>query len=453
MNLRYALFFLIIVLGGLKAEESIWVELETESPLLPLYMTPLSDHQAGFNPEYLKHLQEILAYDLNYNGMTKLISDNKNLNELIKKGSFEELGDPADLKKVPTYYIVKSRVRDKKLSVRLITLSNLSMKAIDDIVLTGDLSKDRRQIHRLADTLHKHLFGVAGIASTHFLFTNKSLSPRTQKVVSEVYEADWDGANARPLTQDCGYAVTPAYLPPKEGSASGSFLYVSYATGQPKIYYSSLKEYKPVRFSLMKGNQLMPAVSKNRNQIAFVSDVTGNPDLFIQSINSDGSLKGKPSQIFSAPKASQGTPTFSPDGKNIAFVSNKDGAARVYFMEIPTPGASLKNLRPTLVSRHTKESTAPAWSPDGKKIAYASRTDGIRQIWVYDLEKKHERQLTHGPGNKENPAWAPNSLHLIFNSTQNDIADLYILNLNQPEAIKVTSGLGSKRFPSWEPRL
>ena len=432
------------------------MELETESPLLPLYMLPMSDQGAGLDAKYLKELEGVLRYDLKYNGMTRLLPDDKKVTEALKKVSFEDVGKAEVLKKSNAYYIVKARVKDKKLGVRLITVNNQSVKAIDGILLTGNLSKDRRQIHRVADTLYKELFGTPGIASTHILFTNKAWCPRTKKMVSEVYEADWDGKNARALTFDCGYAVTPTYIPPKPGNAAGAFFYVAYPGGQPKIYYSSLKEFKPVKFSSMRGNQLMPAVTQGRDQVAFISDITGNPDLFVQPIHEDGSLNGKPSQIFSAYKATQGTPTFSPDGKKIAFVSNKDGAARVYVMDVPGPGVSVRDLKPNLVSRHTKESTAPAWSPDGKKIAYTSRTDGVRQIWVFDLEKNQERQLTKGPGNKENPAWGPDSLHLVFNCTKDEIADLYVLNLNQPEAVKLDMtelGKGSRRFPSWEPRF
>lgn len=445
-------FFLICFSFSWSNEDPIYVELETESTLLPLYLSPVYDQNSGFPPDYLEKLRKILAYDLNYNGMTKIVEGNKNQANLLQKAPFEEKGELADLQKLNSYFVVKARVKNKKLGIRLIIVNNFSMKQIDNIELSGNLAKDRRQLHQVADLIHKHLFGVEGIASTHILFTAKVKSAETGKYVSEIYESDWDGANIRPLTVNCGYAVTPAYVPPKPGFSVGSFFYVSYKNGQPKIFYSSLSEYKPIRFSLLKGNQLMPTVSRQRDKVAFISDVTGNPDLFLQSVNPDGSPKGKPSQIFSTNKAAQGTPSFSPDGQNIAFVSNKDGSPRIYMMSIPSPGTSLKNVRAELVTRYNKESTAPSWSPDGKKIAYMSLTDGARQIWVYDLEKRKERQLTQGPGNKENPSWAPDSLHIVFNAADKGSSELYILNLNQPETVKISSGLGDKRFPSWEPR-
>lgn len=447
---KYLSLLFLIIFSFSAAEETIYVELETESPLLPLYLSPMYDQTAGFEAGYLEKLRQVLAYDLNYNGMTYVVDGTKGQGALLQKVPFEEKGDKADLEKLKAYFVVKVRVKNKKLGARLIVVNSNAMKEVDGLSLTGDLSKDRRQMHALADLIHKHLFGSDGVASTHILFTKKIKGPK--EWVSEVYEADWDGANVRAVTQGAGYVVTPAYVPPKAGFTAGAFFYVSYKNGQPKIYYSSLNQFSPVRFSLLKGNQLMPALSCQRDKVAFICDVTGNPDLFLQPIKPDGTPNGKPSQIFATHKATQGTPTFSPDGSKVAFVSNKDGSPRIYIMKIPAPGTALKNVKAELISRYNKESTAPAWSPDGKKIAYTALTEGTRQIWIYDLDKRKERQLTRGPGHKENPSWAPDSLHLTFNAMNKNVADIYILNLNQPQAIKITNGIGDKRFPAWEPR-
>lgn len=196
----------------------------------------------------------------------------------------------------------------------------------------------------------------------------------------------------------------------------------------------------------------MPTVSPTLDKIAFISDITGNPDLFVQDFSQEEGLLGKPRQVFCAPGATQGTPTFSPDGKKLAFVSNKDGTPRIYTLDIPPPGASLKELKPKMISKKTRENTCPAWSPDGKKIAYSALASGTRQIWIYDIISGEEMQLTDGYGHKENPAWGPNSMHLIFNSSTPTTSDLFMINLNQKKAVKITSGPGEKRFPAWEGR-
>jgi TolB protein len=215
---------------------------------------------------------------------------------------------------------------------------------------------------------------------------------------------------------------------------------------------SSLKDGTGQRLTYLPGTQLMPAVSWQRDKVAFISDVTGNPDLFVQPFSPETGAQGKPQQVFSAKQATQGSPCFSPDGKKLAFVSNKDGSPRIYVISIPQPGASLKNIKANLITKRNRENSAPSWSPDGKKIAYCARSQGERQIWVYDFTTNEERQLTEGAGNKENPSWAPDSLHLVFNSSDTNHSELFLINLNQAESIQITGGPGEKRFPNWEPR-
>jgi TolB protein len=372
---------------------------------------------------------------------------------LVKNEQFEQFGKPEDWKTLGVFYVIKVQLKDKNLTARMLSVHANTVKSIENIPLTGNLGDDRRQIHHIADLIHKTLFGSPGIAGTRILYTIKSQSTEAKKDnwASEVWEADYDGGNARQVSQNGGYCVTPVYIPPKPGYASGSFLYASYKTGQPKLYISSVTDAEGVRFSYLRGNQLMPAISRQRDQVAFISDVTGNPDLFLQVFSPEKGPIGKPRQIFRTYMATQGSPTFSPDGKQIAFVSNKDGSPQIYVMDIPAEGTKLKDIKARLITKTNRENTAPSWSPDGTKLAYCAMTKGARQIWVYDFDKNQEWQLTQGSGNKENPTWAPNSLHLIFNSTDANASELYLVNLNQPKATKITSGAGEKRFPNWEP--
>jgi TolB protein len=437
---KFRLLFLVLLLfqemtalSG-KEEDTFVIALGTEAKQLPLYLSLQED--SSFNPSYLNQLEAILRFDLDHNGRTLV----------QQKGVEDEALAPSlsTLKKKGIYAAIYLDIRNQQISALILSVASGLQKRSPTLDLTGDLSQDRRQIHRLADGIHQELFGTPGIASTHLLYTVKKGSQ------SEVWEADYDGFNARQVTHQGGYCLTPAYIPPRPGYSSSSLVYVSYQIGQPKIYAASLKNGIGHRLVNLRGNQLMPAISLQRDKVAFISDVAGHPDLFIQSFSPETGAVGKPQQVYASRHGVQGSPAFSPDGKKIAFVSNKDGSTRIYMMPIPAPGAPLKELKPRLITHQSRESSAPAWSSDGSKLAYCALTQGVRQIWIYDFKRDQEQQLTQGPGNKENPTWAPNSEHLVFNSTGAQGSDLYLIHLHQPQAVKITQGPGDKRFPNWE---
>jgi TolB protein len=422
------LLFIFFLGFPLFANDEITVHLTTQNNLAPLFIHSIAESGSGFEKNYLAALEKVVRFDFDHNGVTQICSS--------PNGS-------------ATLDIL---IDQKKLSMKL-TRGKIS-KGVDQIVLTGDLNKDRQTLHRIHDTLLGALYDAKGVASARVIYTVKTRkTDQSSQWVSDVWEADYDGANARQTTQENCLIVTPTFVPAKEGSRARHFLYVSYKGGQPKIFAAALGEAAGKRLTYLRGNQLMPAISPTLDKMAFISDITGNPDLFVQDFSLEKGLLGTPRQVFCAPSATQGSPTFSPEGKKLAFVSNKDGTPRIYILDIPEAGTSVKNLKPKMITKKTRDNTCPAWSPDGKKIAYSAMASGTRQIWVYNLETGEEIQLTDGNGHKENPAWAPNSLHLLFNSCTANFAELYMINLNQKKAVKITSGPGEKRFPSWEPNL
>lgn len=446
------LLFLVLPMLVFAKEESeqIVVRLATENQLMPLYLSQMANDPSGFDVGYVRKLEEVLEFDLGHNGMTYIVAKSPEKEKLAN--SLEGSGKAWHAQNV--FFVVKASVnKDKQLSAKLLEVNSGTISNLDGIALTGVIGQDRRRIHKLADAIHKTLFDTDGIASTHILYSVRKNVSGQNKWTSEIIEADYDGENARVVVRDAGYALNPTYIPPKPGFTTNSFFYVAYKTAQPKIYVASLKEGVGRRLTSLRGNQLMPAINRQRDTVAFISDVTGNPDLFLQQFSAESGAIGKPRQIFAGKKATQGSPVFSPDGKKIAFVSNKDGSPKIYVIDIPAEGVPLKDIKAQLVSKHCKEASAPSWSPDGKKLAYCALTGGVRQIWTYDFTTKEERQITQGAGHKENPSWAPNSVSLVYNCSENNVCDLYLINLNQPKAAKITSGPGEKRFPSWEPRV
>lgn len=447
----FKLSILMILLSPLFAcaqeeTQEIRVHLSTSSPLHSIYVGKITSQAALFDSSYLISLENILTYDLNYNGATKITPRSAEKEQLVNAKENTTAFHVPTWKGWGVNYALRCHLNGRLLQISAFNVQTGSLQTFSDISLSGDLNQDRKQIHKLADSIHRLFFQEDGVANTRILFAYQTKNGEGSNWISEIWECDWDGANSKQLTHEESYCVTPVAIPYHNRYNNDRFLYVSYKIGQPKIYIGSLKGGEGKRLIDLRGNQLLPTISPRRDKIAFICDAGGRTDLFLQSFNPETAEMGKPVQLYSYPRSTQASPTFSPDGSKIAFVSDKDGGMRIYTIPaIPTE----KRPQALLISKQNRENSCPCWSPDGTKLAYSAKTNGIRQIWIYDFRTQEECQLTSGSGNKENPCWAPDSKHIVFNSTDGSASELYIVNLNQPEAIKISRGPGKKHYPTW----
>ena len=126
-------------------------------------------------------------------------------------------------------------------------------------------------------------------------------------------------------------------------------------------------------------------------QIAFVSHRDGNPEIYV--MDADG---GNPRNLTNN-RDKDYSPSWSPDGKRIVFMSNRDGHLRddipgistyeIYVMD--ADGGNPQNL-----TNDPRDDRNPSWSPDGKRIAFASDRDGFKnddliitdEIYVMDAD-------------------------------------------------------------------
>jgi Tol biopolymer transport system component len=94
---------------------------------------------------------------------------------------------------------------------------------------------------------------------------------------------------------------------------------------------------------------------------------------------------------------------WSPDGTKIVFASDRSGFFRLYVMD-----ADGHNVREMTHSDNPGGNAYPAWSPDGKRIAFTNSTpDGSRQIFMIDADGKNTKQLTKDGIFNCYVAWSP----------------------------------------------
>jgi Tol biopolymer transport system component len=135
----------------------------------------------------------------------------------------------------------------------------------------------------------------------------------------------------------------------------------------------------PQRFLASTGQNHSPSYSPNGKTIAFVSDRSGNPEIW--TCDADGKQLRQLTH-FGGPWL--GTIRWSPDGKKIVFDARPQGHSAVYVMDLESNAMQVLEMQPFEVRR-------PSWSRDGKSLYYDSTTKGLPQVWKHDLASGHNQ--------------------------------------------------------------
>lgn len=279
----------------------------------------------------------------------------------------------------------------------------------------------RAQAHAFADDIVLKLTGKPGIARTKIAFKGQNGSN------TEIFVADYDGANAIPVTRDNALVAAPCWVPGK-----WILYFTSYKSGWPDIHSADLKSGERRVIAKYPGLNTSAAISPDGRRIAMILSKSGSPDLFVANADGTG-LK----RLTTTP-ADESSPCWSPDGKTICFVSRASGLPRLYV--IPADGGQMRRLN----TAGAGSVTEPDWSPDGQTIVFTALW-GRFQICTVPAGGGDVTILHEG----EDPSWAPNSRTIIFTRRKGGRSVLSLLDVHTKRVKDVAQSSGSWSQPSW----
>jgi len=172
-------------------------------------------------------------------------------------------------------------------------------------------------------------------------------------------------------------------------------------------------------------------------------NVTGTPGVFATRIayvlNQGGTYElqiadadGQNPQIALRSREPIISPAWSPDGRKLAYVSFESGKPVVYVHELATsqrvPVANFKG-----------NNSAPAWSPDGKTLAVVLTRDGLSQLYLINAEDgSNLRRLTRSPLIDTEPVFSPDGQSVFFTSDRSGNPQIYQIPVTGGEARRIT---------------
>ncbi len=150
-------------------------------------------------------------------------------------------------------------------------------------------------------------------------------------------------------------------------------------------------------------------------------------------------------------------PAISPDGKRLAFLSERGGLSIDLYIADATTGKILRKLTSTASDPHYSSIqfiySAGAWASDSSRIAIATVTGGHPALAIFQAESgnKEREDVITDVDEIFNPTWAPDGHAIAFTGMSQGLTDLFIYDLDARTLRRLTNDAFAELQPAWSP--
>jgi Tol biopolymer transport system component len=154
-----------------------------------------------------------------------------------------------------------------------------------------------------------------------------------------------------------------------------------------------------------------PAIVPDGSAVIYVSNRLGKHDLWVEALESGCPGTKPPRRLTNLEIVA--TPVVSPDGRWVAFFRVLQGGKRRDIWAVPLSGGT-----PVALVTGSAQNIHPAYSPDGKRLAFISDRSGLEHVWIVSLleglPSGEPWRLTDGAMADLFPAWSPEGGRIAF---------------------------------------
>jgi TolB protein len=385
---------------------------------------------------------DVVRSDLDYSGILELVS--KSMNPLQSPGTpadvdFKGWSDAPASAQLLAFGNLSASGNSLEIQAWLNDVRNSSLPPVIGKVYRGEVTdaQVRTFAHQFADEIIGKLSGgLPGIASTQVAFVSNRSGNK------EIWVMDYDGENQHQLTQLHTISLTPRWSP--DASRIAFTCYAQPGSGSvltAQICIESMATNRLISWPRFHGTNASPAWSPNGSQIMFMSSMYGNPELFTTDASG-----ARPKRLTYSNGANT-SPSWNPKtGQQVAFVSDRGGIPQLYMMN--ADGSS--QVKIDLADKGYV--IDPAWSPNGQLLAFSwRRPNGNYDLYVMEIVSHELVELTRDAARNERPSWAPDGRHLVFESTRTGTRQIWTMLADGTDARQLTKQ-GQNESPNWSPK-
>ena len=274
---------------------------------------------------------------------------------------------------------------------------------------------------------------------------NPKLSPKGDKIVYlsnesgglEINLVDLEGEFIIRLTHNVGDDQYPRWAPDGERIA-----YTSLQDDNPEVYLMSTEGGKGTRVTSNTNDDRVGDWSPDGEWLVFFRN-EDDPEKGLWLRNPDGV------NLVQLTSEADSQPAWSLDGKHIAFVRDDGQNTDIYIVTKLKNGTWQDETELTRLTQHQEPDISPVWSPDSQTIAFVSFRDGNGEIYIMKGDGSSQRRLTSNGADDLSPVWSPDGKRMAFVSYIYGSGEIIVMAADGSNQRRMTNNDAEDHSPDW----